>query len=128
MDVLIKEWTVLFAIGIEAAAGIIIAVAAGRAFVASLPLLLVRKVDPAEHIKGEIRLRLGRWLALALEFEVAADILRTAVAPTWNEIGQLGAIVVLRTVLNYFLQREIDEAVERGEQRLPERAARQEAG
>ncbi|MBA3963570.1 MAG: DUF1622 domain-containing protein [Chthoniobacterales bacterium] len=36
--------------------------------------------------------------------------LRTAIAPTWNEIGQLAAIVVLRTALNYFLQQEIDKA------------------
>lgn len=36
-------------------------------------------------------------LALALEFELAADILRTAIAPTWNEIGQFAAIIVLRT-------------------------------
>ena len=60
-----------------------------------------------------IRLKLGRWLALALEFELAADILRTAVAPTWEEIGKLGAIVVLRTALNYFLQREIEHVTER---------------
>src|SRR5687768_3354205 len=54
-----------------------------------------------------IRLRLGRALTLALELLVAADILRTAVAPSWEEIGQLGAIVAIRTVLNFFLQREI---------------------
>ena len=61
-----------------------------------------------------MRLRLGRWLAVALELELGADILRTAVAPTWNEIGQLGAIVVLRTALNFFLQQEIDKAAARG--------------
>ena len=49
------------------------------------------------------RLRLGRWLSLALEFQLAADILKTAVAPTWDEIGQLAAIAVLRTALNFFL-------------------------
>jgi uncharacterized membrane protein len=64
-----------------------------------------------------VRLRLGRWLAVALEFELAADVLRTAVAPTWNEIGQLAAIVVLRTALNYFLQKEIDKAEARREGR-----------
>jgi uncharacterized membrane protein len=63
--------------------------------------------------KEDIRLNLGRWLALALEFELAADILRTAVAPTWNEIGQLAAIIVIRTSLNFFLQREIDTADKR---------------
>ena len=60
-----------------------------------------------------VRLKLGRWLALALEFELAADILRTAVAPTWSEIGQLAAIAALRTALNFFLQREIDSAERR---------------
>ncbi len=60
-----------------------------------------------------IRLRLGRWLALALEFELGADILRTAIAPTWGEIGQLAAIAAIRTLLNYFLQKEIDRAARR---------------
>ena len=55
-------------------------------------------------------MRLGRWLALALEFELAADIIRTAIAPTWTEIGLLAAIVIIRTAINYFLQRDIDTA------------------
>lgn len=54
-----------------------------------------------------IRLQLGRVLALGLEFTVASDILRTAVAPTREDILNLGAIVLLRTLLNYFLEREI---------------------
>ena len=54
-------------------------------------------------------MRVARRLAVALEFELAADILRTAVAPTWNEIGQLAAIAALRTALNYFLGKETDK-------------------
>ncbi|HEV2729071.1 MAG TPA: DUF1622 domain-containing protein, partial [Terriglobales bacterium] len=54
---------------------------------------------------SEIRITLGRWLVLALELALAADILRTVMVPSWDEIGKLGAIVVLRTVLNYFLER-----------------------
>jgi hypothetical protein len=50
---------------------------------------------------------LGQCLAVGLEFELAADILRTAVTPTWNDIEQLIAIAALRTGLNYFLEREI---------------------
>ena len=65
--------------------------------------------------KEAIRLRLGTWLALALEVFIAADILRTVVAPTWNELGQLAAIIILRIILNFFLQRDID-AAERREQ------------
>ncbi len=54
-----------------------------------------------------IRLQLGKALALALEFLLAADIIQTAVAPTWNDIGQLAAIAALRTLLNYFLEKEL---------------------
>jgi uncharacterized membrane protein len=55
------------------------------------------------------RLTLARFLALALEFQLAADVLATAVAPSWTQIGKLGAIAVIRTALNYFLAREIKE-------------------
>ena len=54
------------------------------------------------------RLRFGRYLALALEFQLAADILSTTIAPGWNEIGKLAAVAVIRTLLNYFLQKEIE--------------------
>ncbi len=57
----------------------------------------------------EVRLTLARYLALAIEFQLAADILSTAIAPSWDQIGQLGAIVVIRTGLNYFLMREMKE-------------------
>lgn len=60
-----------------------------------------------------IRLDLARYLALGLEFQLAADILSTAVAPTWEQIGKLGAIAVIRTALNYFLMKEME--VERSE-------------
>lgn len=63
--------------------------------------------------KEAIRLSLGRSLALALEFQVGADVLGTALNPTQQDIEILAAIVVLRTVLNFFLQRELAEAVRR---------------
>jgi uncharacterized membrane protein len=56
----------------------------------------------------EIRLFLGRYLALGLEFQLGSDILSTAVSPTFAEVKILAAIVVIRTVLNYFLSREIE--------------------
>lgn len=56
-----------------------------------------------------IRLDVGRYLALGLEFQLAGDILRTAIAPTFREIGELAAITTIRTALNYFLGREIKE-------------------
>jgi len=107
-----KQWTVYLAGGIEAAAALLVAVAALEALLRAIPLLL-RQKDPANEEKEAVRLRLGQWLTVAIEFELAADILRTAVAPTWNIIGQLAAIVVLRTVLNYFLQQEIARTARR---------------
>jgi uncharacterized membrane protein len=56
----------------------------------------------------EIRLYLGRYLALGLEFQLGADILSTAVSPTFQEVQLLAAIVVIRTVLNYFLSKELE--------------------
>ena len=72
-----------------------------------------------------IRLVLARYLALALEFQLGADILSTAVAPSWQEIGKLGAIAVIRTGLNYFLSLEMQG--ERASQKN-ERAVEKDAG
>ncbi len=60
------------------------------------------------YTNNEIRLYLGRYLALGLEFQLGADILSTAVAPTLDDVLLLGAIVVIRTVLNYFLSKELE--------------------
>src|ERR671928_352391 len=57
-----------------------------------------------------VRLLLGRFLALGLEFQLASDILGTAVSPSFSEIGKLGAIAAIRTLLNYFLAQDIARA------------------
>jgi uncharacterized membrane protein len=115
-----KNITLYLAAGVEAAAAIVIGIAAIEATVRALLLFFrgdrIQAGAPPDTMSDEkenVRLRLGRWLAVALEFELAADILRTAIAPTWKEIGQLAAIAVLRTGLNYFLQQEIDKAAAR---------------
>ncbi|WP_420460972.1 DUF1622 domain-containing protein [Neolewinella sp.] len=59
-----------------------------------------------------LRLTLARYLIVALEFQLAADIISTAIAPGWDQIGKLAAIATIRTVLNYFLEKEIDAEVE----------------
>ncbi len=80
---------------------------------------LITYVADFIHSRGQevpkegIRLSLGRSLALALEFQLGADIVATALNPTQKDVTVLAAIVVLRTVLNYFLQQEIDKAVTR---------------
>jgi uncharacterized membrane protein len=62
--------------------------------------------------KKWVWLQFARWLVLALEFELAADILRISISPTWNDIGQVGAIAVIRTFLNYFLEKDAKEMME----------------
>ena len=70
-------------------------------------------VPPQLESFNRIRLTLARFLALALEFQLGADILSTAIAPSWDQIGKLGAIAIIRTALNYFLMREMrDERTE----------------
>ena len=53
------------------------------------------------------RLILAKYLSLALEFQLGADILGTAVSPSWDQLGKLAAVAVIRTGLNYFLMMEM---------------------
>ena len=99
--------------GIQLCAAALIGLAALQAVARALAIFFRR--GAAEAATEEVRIRLGRWLVLALEFQVAADILRTAATPTWTDLGQLAAVIVLRTVLNYVLRREIAESAGRNE-------------
>lgn len=55
-------------------------------------------------------LSMARWLLVGLEFMLAADVVRTAISPDWQAIGELAAIAVIRTFLNYFLERDLEAA------------------
>ena len=62
----------------------------------------------ADELAGrEIWLKFATWILLALEFALAADLVRTAVAPTWEDIAKLAVIATIRTMLNYFLAKDI---------------------
>lgn len=114
-DDLLESWLKLIvgylAAGTEIAAAIVIGSAVIRGIVFYIRQFFCRSKQQINTTE-RIRLQLGRVLALGLEFTVASDILRTAVAPTREDILNLGTIVLLRTLLNYFLEREIE-----GEQR-----------
>ena len=91
---------------VEAAGAAIIFVGAGIAFVRFLLVAFRREgMDPF----AKLRLDLGRLLVLGLEFQLAADILRTAVAPSFTELAQLATVAAIRTALNFFLGLEIKE-------------------
>lgn len=96
----------------EIAAALVIGVAIVRAIIAFLRRLLAGSRQNSDSTEL-IRLQLGRALTLGLEFTVASDILRTAVAPTRQDILNLASIVLLRTLLNYFLEQEIRQGEER---------------
>jgi uncharacterized membrane protein len=52
-------------------------------------------------------LSFARWLVAGLTFQLAADVVNTSFAPTWDELGHLAAIAAIRTFLSYFLDREV---------------------
>jgi uncharacterized membrane protein len=94
---------------VEAAGAAIIFVGAVIAFVRFLLAAFRREgMDPF----AQVRLDLGRFLVLGLEFQLAADILRTAVAPSFAELAQLATVAAIRTALNFFLGLEIKEETE----------------
>ena len=102
LEEFVKVITLSLSSVVEGIAAIIIAHAMIRCvFLYGRSTLTSAKIDNLT-----IRLQLGKTLALALEFLLAADVLRTAVAPNWDDIGKLAAIAALRTTLNYFLEKE----------------------
>lgn len=104
-----KSWTEWIAVAVEAVAVLIIALASAEAAVRAVVVYVSRPAMP-DTAKEGVRPRLARWLAVALGFASAADILRTAISPSWKDTGNLAAIATLRTLLNYFLQKEIEAA------------------
>ena len=99
----LREWVDLLVRLVEAAGAVVIIVGALLSIVKFLRVLPSRRPDRFT----EVRLTLGRFLALGLEFQLASDVLRTAVAPSFEELGKLAAVAAIRTALNFFLAREI---------------------
>jgi len=87
---------------------LIVAVGAIEAFVRVIAVLT--RPGTTHGARKETWRRFGMWLLLGLEFELAADIVRSVISPTWQEIGELGAIAVIRTFLNYFLEKDLEDA------------------
>jgi uncharacterized membrane protein len=104
MEELLKSFWSVAATIVEGAAALLITIGAAEAFVMSL----VRFRAPTKE-KMRIWMHFATWLLLGLEFELAADVIRTAIAPTWSDIGQLAAIAAIRTFLSFFLDRDIED-------------------
>ncbi|KRG67722.1 membrane protein [Stenotrophomonas terrae] len=78
----------------------------------------VFKPDTHERAR-QIWLDYGRWLVAGLTFQLAADVIESSIVPSWEAIAQLGAVALIRTFLNYFLERDITEIKARQRPRPP---------
>jgi uncharacterized membrane protein len=107
MEELFKKLADTVALGVEAGAVIIIAYGAIEAIYQTL-LAVVRGHTRAGGRK-HVLVQFGVWLLMGLEFELAADVVRSVISPSWTEIGQLAAIGLIRTFLNYFLEKDLKE-------------------
>jgi uncharacterized membrane protein len=105
-------WVAEYAVmAIHAMALLIVLVGTVQAFARTCPAI-VSPSTSGRHFRTAY-LQYARWLIAALTFQLAADIIETSIAPSWYEIGRLAAIAVIRTFLNYFLERDMIEFEER---------------
>jgi len=108
-----KEWFTIASeyaiLMIDLLALVLIVIAALEAFIKSIRAA----ISPLNgHERRDIWLRFARWLVAALTFQLAADIIESAITTSWEAVARLGAIAVFRTFLNYFLERDVAEARE----------------
>jgi len=105
-----EEWLRMLAgyvaLAVEIGATVIVLIGAVEAFARLVAIRLAHPIGMRDQ--KDVWMRFAAWLVLGLEFELAADIVRSAISPSWDQIGQLGAIAVIRTFLNYFLTRDIE--------------------
>lgn len=111
----LKTWLVActepVVVVIDAMALVLIVLATVIAFVRGVRLLL--HGHPDNVARRDLWLEYGRWLVAGLTMQLAADILESSIYTSWDSIGQLGAIAVIRTFLNFFLERDIQDIRER---------------
>jgi uncharacterized membrane protein len=110
-----KEWLILITehavVVINAMALVMITYGTIEAFFRGLRAM----VKPSATGRHELRhgyLHYARWLIAGLTFQLGAGIIDTAIAPSWDDVGRLAAIAVIRTFLNYFLEHDMKEIVE----------------
>jgi uncharacterized membrane protein len=101
------------ALAVEAAAILMVTIGAGEALF-RIALQPVPR-DAGAFPRRALWLRFAGWILLSLEFALGADIIRTAISPTWDETGKLAVIAAVRTALNYFLAHDLEDAIEIGQ-------------
>jgi uncharacterized membrane protein len=111
MELVLENTTRYVGMVIEAIAVIVIAIGVVEVLIAMVPVLMRRQNTP--HRERAVWLSFAHWLVAGLTLQLAADIVQTTVAPTWNDIGHLAAIAAMRTFLSYFLDRDVETVRER---------------
>ena len=112
MEEYLKLFSEYVALSLEVVSVLMVVAGGLEATVRILFPLLRGRLNQGHGLRREAWLSMARWLLLSLEFMLAADIVRSIIAPSWNDIGQLAAIAVIRTFLNYFLERDLEAAAE----------------
>jgi uncharacterized membrane protein len=111
---MLKEWLVVITqnavVVIDLMALVVILVGTVEAFIRGGWVLISQ---PTGHEKRDVWLRYARWLVAGLTFQLAADIIETSITPSWQEIAKVGVIALIRTFLNYFLERDLAEVRDR---------------
>jgi len=107
MEELLQRVALHVAIAAELLCILCIAFGAVEATYLAVRFLITRPAN-VQKARRHVWVRFARSIILALEFALAADIARTAVAPSWDDIGQLAAIAFIRTALNFFLERDLE--------------------
>ena len=107
MEALLKELAGHVALAAELVCVLCIAIGAVVAIFKVGFAVASRRIS-TRAIRRDVWTSFAVWIVLALEFALGADIVRTAIAPTWDDIGQLAAIAVIRTALNFFLERDLE--------------------
>jgi uncharacterized membrane protein len=109
-----REWLVLVTeyaiVVIDAMALVIVVIGTVEAFIGALRTATPRHDN---HERREVWLRYARWLVAALTFQLAADIIETSITTSWDALGRIAVVAVIRTFLNYFLDRDVTEIRER---------------
>jgi uncharacterized membrane protein len=108
MEVLLRECASYVALAAELCSVLCIAVGMVETLVQAA-IVVIGRDRSSRQTRRKVWVHFARWIVLALEFALAADIVRTAIAPTWDDIGRLAAIAVIRTFLSYFLEKDMAE-------------------
>lgn len=110
MEELFREFASYVGLAIEAVGVLLIALGSVVAAVQGLRVMLTRTSGTEKRV---VWLHYAQWLVAGLTFQLAGDIVHTAIAPSWDDIGKLAAIALIRTFLTFFLDRDIEDMRER---------------